>query len=811
MKTLLRRITCLAVLFSCLLSLRAENLRDRQLWDDRWRFNLGDTPEAKDAAFNDSTWRQLHLPHDWSIEGLIDPNAPTAGGGGFFPTGIGWYRRSFVAPTIWIGKRVQLEFEGSAGVTEVWLNGKPVTTHPNAFTTFFADLTPHLKHGRDNVLAVRVDNSKQPNTRYYTGSGLNRHVWLHVTGAVHLAPWGVFASTTELSAASATIQVGAEVRNTSEAPASISVQTRIFDPAGKPVQTVKETVPTAFRLVGGGSQFVTYYVTLQNPEPWWPESPKLYRAVTQVSVSDRVVDEVSTTFGVRTIKVSAARGFELNGHPLKLRGGNVHSDHGPLGAATFDRAEERKVQLLKAAGYNAVRTAHNPVAPAFLDACDRLGLLVIEEAFDCWEKGKVSEDYSKFFKEWWQRDIDAMVLRDRNHPSVVMWSTGNELYERGNANGLRIATEIASRIRSLDTTRPLSAGINGLGKGGDWTKLDPLFATLDVAGYNYELPRHADDHARVPARVIMAAESYQTDTFQNWSTVLSQPYIVGDFVWSAIDYLGEAGIGRIYPPTQTAAAHWIGNHYPWHGAACGDFDLIGFRRPESYYRELVWGVGPTKLYAAVVPPTPDGRPWNTTLWAVPPAESHWNWPGQEGKSLQVEVYSRYDAVRLLLNGKVVGEKNTSTATQYKAVFSVPYAPGKLVAIGFNQGKEAARFTLQTAEDDVQLRLTADRKSLRADSVDLVFVTVEAVDKNGVVHPGANQSVRLSVSGSATLSAIGSADLTTTEPYNANPRRLHGGRALAVLRSTAEPGKAMLTASAPGMKPVSVTFETKLSP
>ncbi|MFT3870731.1 MAG: glycoside hydrolase family 2 TIM barrel-domain containing protein [Nibricoccus sp.] len=807
---MLRRLAILVFSLATLCSLHAQSLRDRLLWDDRWRFALGDIPEAKEPAFNDSAWRQLHLPHDWSIEGQTDPNAPTAGGGGFFPTGIGWYRRSFIAPTIWIGKRVQLEFEGVAGQVEIWLNGKPVAAHPNSFTSFFADLTPHLKHGRDNFLALRVDNSKQPNTRYYTGSGLYRHVWLNVTGVIHQAPWSVFVSTTELTAERATIAIRANIKNFSDAPASVALQTQVFGPDDRPVEIVSETVPPALQLIGGGNQFVTYNVTIKNPKPWHPDTPVLYHAITRVLVSGRVVDEVSTPFGVRTLKVSAARGFELNGQPVKLRGGNVHSDQGPLGAAAFDRAEERKVQLLKSAGYNAARTAHNPVAPAFLEACDRLGLLVIEEAFDCWEKGKVAEDYSKFFKDWWQRDIDAMVMRDRNHPSVVMWSTGNELYERGNANGLRIATELAARIRSLDTTRPLTAGINGLGKGGDWTKLDPLFATLDAAGYNYELTRHADDHTRLPARVIYSSESYQTDTFQNWSTVLSQPYIVGDFVWSAIDYLGEAGIGRIYPPSQTAAAHWIGNHYPWHGGACGDLDITGIRRPESYYRELVWGVGVTKLYAAVVPPTSADRPWNTTLWSVPPAEAHWNWTGYEGKPLQVVVFSRYDAVRLLLNGKNVGEKNTSAATQYKATFSVPYAEGKLVAVAFAQGKEAARFTLQTAENDVQLRLTADRKTMRADSEDLIFINVEVVDKNGTVHSGVNQSVHYTVSGPATLAAIGSADLASTEPYNANPRRLHDGRSLIVLRSTAEPGKITFTATAPGMKPASVTLESKSS-
>ncbi len=789
----------------------AQALRERQSWDDQWRFNLGDTPSASAADFNDSTWRQLSLPHDWSIEGRTNPNAASLGGGGFFPTGTGWYRRTFVAPTSWIGKRILVEFEGVSGNAEIWLNGQSLATHPNTFTSFFVDLSSQLKFGCDNILALRVDNSQQPNTRYYTGSGLYRHIWLHVTGSVHITPWGVFATTTDLTTDNATVQILTIVRNSSDAPATLSLQTQLFAPNGQPVQILKETAPIPVVLVGGGEQCVTYYVTLKTPQPWSPETPVLYRAITRVSVAARVVDEVSTSFGLRTIKVSAARGFELNGQPLKLRGGNVHSDHGPLGAASFNRAEEHKVQLLKSAGFNAVRTAHNPPAPAFLEACDRLGLLVVEEAFDCWEKGKVAHDYSKAFKEWWQRDIDGMVMRDRNHPSVIMWSTGNELYERGNANGVRIATELAKRIRELDASRPLTAGINGLGKDGDWTKLDPLFATLDVAGYNYELPRHSDDHARQPSRVIMGAESYQTDAAQNWSTVLSQPYIIGDFVWSALDYLGEAGIGRVFPSDQIVAPHWIGTHYPWHGAACGDIDLTGFRKPISYYREIIWSGRGAKLYATVLTPSPDGKPWNLSQWATPPAESHWTWPGMEGKELQVEVYSRYESVRLYLNGRLLGEKPTTETNQYKASFNVSYAPGVLTAAGLRDGKEVERFALQTTEESLHLNLSADRTTLQANNQELAYIVVEAVDKAGRTHPRADQSIFYSVSGPANIIAIGSADLTTTEPYNINQRRLYQGRTIIILRSNGETGKITLSASAPGLKKHSITLMAVTAP
>jgi len=784
--------------------------RERQSWDTQWKFFLGDNPAASASSFNDASWRHLVIPHDWSIEAQTDPNAPSAGGGGFFPTGTGWYRRNFVAPTAWLGKRILLEFEGIAGVAEIFLNGKSLATHPNPFTTFFADLTPQLQFGRDNVLAIRVDNGQQPNTRFYTGSGLYRHVWLNITSPINVAPWGVFACTTDLAADRATIQIQTKVRNTSDAPATVTVQTLLFGPDGNPTQIISDIPPPQTEIIGGGEQFVTYCATIKAPHPWSPESPDLYRAVTRLFSNVRPMDEVSTSFGLRTLKVSASHGFELNGQPIKLNGANIHSDHGPLGAAAFDRAEIRKVEILKAAGYNAVRTAHNPPAPAFLDACDRFGLLVIEEAFDCWEKGKTTHDYAKFFKDWWQRDIDSLVLRDRNHPSIIMWSIGNEVYERGSPNGGTIAFALTKRIRDLDSTRPLTAGLNGMGKSGDWTKTDPVFATLDVAGYNYEIARHTNDHVRLPARVIMATESYQSETFSNWSQIQAQPYLIGDFVWSGIDYLGESGIGRIFSPDQPVIAHWQANFYPSHGATCGDIDLTGWRKSISHYRSIVWDRG-EQLYTVVQTPTDDGRPWNLSLWSVAPAMPSWTWPGLEGKPLQIEVYSRYPSVRLYFNDQLIGEKPTTQAQAFKATFTVTYKPGILKTVGIANGREMESSTLETAGKSLRLRLTADRSTLKADQQDLVFINVEATDSDGRVHPFVDQSVRYKITGPATLAAIGSGDLDTTESYHANPRRLHQGRSLVILRSTQDTGEIVLTAEAPGLKPASITIKSTLNP
>ncbi|WP_158277344.1 glycoside hydrolase family 2 TIM barrel-domain containing protein [Opitutus sp. ER46] len=758
-----------------------------------WEFHLGDVPQASAADFDATTWARVDVPHDWSIGLPKDEKAPSSGGGGFFQTGVGWYRHHFHAPRQWRGQQVAVEFEGVYMNAEVWLNGVSLGRQPYGYSGFRFDLTPQLKPGADNVLAIRVDNSAQPNSRWYTGSGIYRHVRLIATGPVYVAPDGLFVSTKRLTAGEAVLLVRRELRSAHARAQRVAVETRVLDAAGHEVAKQRAEL----EIPAGGTQSADIELTVAHPRAWSPETPVLYRAVTRVFAGRKVLDEVEVTFGIRTVRVSAERGFELNGRSLKLVGGNVHHDHGPLGAAAYDRAEERRVQLLRRAGFNAVRTSHNPPSPAFLAACDQLGLLVLDEAFDGWASAKNKQDYSVYFKEWWPRDLAAMVRRDRNHPSVVLWSIGNEMYERGNAKGLAFAQQMRACIRELDDTRPVTAGINGPGKDGDWTKFDPLFATLDVAGYNYELARHPADHTRVPERVILVTESYLNETFSVWAAAQDFPYIIGDFVWSALDYLGEAGIGRVFPPGAPIVKHWEGNLFPWHGAACGDIDLIGQRRPSSHYRAIVWDRG-EKLYAAVLVPSPDGRPWGVSPWALPPALASWTWPGQEDRELNVEVYSRYERVRLYLNGRLVGEKPTSRNAEFKATFAVPYAAGVLKAVGVQGGREVESFTLETAGVPAKLRLTADRRVVQADGQDLVFVDVEVTDAEGRWVPTADTSVRFTVDGPAMIAGVGNADLTTMETYQANPHRTFQGRAQLILRTGAKPGTISLRAQAEGL-------------
>jgi beta-galactosidase len=450
--------------------------------DSDWRFILGDPSGAEARQFADGSWRTVNLPHDWSIEGVPDKNNSTGSGGGFFPAGTGWYRKTFTAPQEWKGKRVSVEFDGVYKDATVYLNGSKLGTHPYGYTSFGFDLTPDLDFSGPNVLAVRVDNSAQPNSRWYSGSGIYRHVRVVVTDSTHVARWGVFVTTPEASGSAAKVLMRTRVVNESAEQAKVTVKTTLADRAGKQAGSAQSTATIA----PGREIEASQEIAVANPALWSPESPALYRAITQVLKNGKIVDEVATPFGIRSLSWTAEKGLLLNGKSIKLTGGSVHHDNGPLGAAAFDRAEERKVQLLKAAGHNAERTAHNPPSSAFLDACDRLGLLVLDEPFDTWKASKVKFDYSRDFDEWWQRDISAMVLRDRNHSSVVLWGIGNEIPEVFVERGGPLAKKLAEQVRSLDSSRPLTQAMPGT-TSGPTQKV--VFSVLDVGATTITLLR----------------------------------------------------------------------------------------------------------------------------------------------------------------------------------------------------------------------------------------------------------------------------------------------------------------------------------
>lgn len=775
--------------------------RERIAFDRDWRFLLGDPTGAEALSYDAGNWRMLDLPHDWSIEGKIDSANLTGGSEGFFPAGVGWYRRTFTAPMAWRNKRVSVAFEGVYMNATVYLNGHELGTHPYGYTSFSLDLTEHLNAGATNVVAVRVDQSKQQNSRWYSGSGIYRHVWLDIANPVHVVPWGISITTPEVSEGRATVRVRANLANHSARTAALMVRTTLFTPAGAVAGEPNGVVT----VQPGDSADLTHEIVVNAPALWAPESPSLYRAVTRVLEGENAIDEVSTTFGIRSIRWSAENGFLLNGRSVKMVGCCVHHDNGPLGAVALDRAEERRVQILKDAGFNAIRASHNPPSPAFLDACDRLGMLVMDESFDCWSKPKKPFDYSVAFSDWWRRDLEAMVQRDRNHPSVVMWSIGNEVGERGEPLGAQEAKMLADYVRGLDSTRPVTAALNLV---PTWTDTDEFFAALDIGGYNYNLSEHAEDHKRVPSRIIVCSESYPHSTFDDWTMVADFPYIIGSFVWTGIDYFGESGIGRwYYRDAKDTSRETYGAPYPCHGSDCGDIDICGFRKAISHYRNIVCDRG-EKLFLGVRQPVPEGKDLHVTRWGVWPVYASWTWPGMEGKTLDVEVYSRGEAVRLYLGDRLVGEKPTSHAEQFRANFSVPYASGVLKAVALQRGKTIAESVLRTAGDASRLRLTADRSRLRADGQDLSFIAVEALDARGQPNPNANHPVTFAMKGPGAIAAVGNADMTSEEMYRGNQRKLYQGKGLVVVRTSRTAGSLALTATAPGLNPATIRLQSR---
>jgi beta-galactosidase len=735
-------------------------------------------------------------PSQRQISGPFDSWSDSSNSGAYTLSGTGWYRKHFTVPAEWKDKRVLVQFDGVFMNADVWLNGTHLGRHPYGYTSFVLDLTDHLKTG-NNVLAVEVKNI-QPTCRWYSGSGIYRHVWLKAFAPIHIANWGTAVVTPKVSLDMAEVRVRTTIENTTGKRQEVVLETVIVGPDGRKseqmqsVNRISERQPYKYEQV--------FRIVL--PRLWSPDSPSLYKAVSTLKMGDEVLDECQTVFGIRSLEFDAKKGFLLNGEPTALKGACMHHDNGPLGAAAYDRAEERKVELMKSAGYNAIRCAHNPPSPAFLDACDRLGMLVIDEAFDYWNMYKRSNDYHGDFPQWWQKDIESMVLRDRNHPSVIMWSIGNEITEQYQDLGAKTARELADHVRSLDSTRPVTAALCRFGTADtDWLDRDPYAAALDVPGYNYKMEEFRSDHKRHPDRILYMSESMGSQAFEYWSLVEDLEYVIGDFVWTGMDYLGEAAIGWL------AFDRTIS--YPWTAAYCGDLDLCGFRRPASYYRNVLWGDG--GVYAFVQNPDPNsifGAPYKS-WWGYPDVHMSWTWPGHEGKGVNVEVYSQCQRVRLLVNGKDLGVKPVSRATEYKAVWKdVIYEPGTLQAIGYDGVSESAQWTLRTVGKPEAIRLWADRQVIAADGQDLSYVTIEVVDSQGLRIPDAKLPITLELDGAATLIGFGSGNPKTAESFQAPCRNTFEGRCLAIIKASNKPGTITVKATGSGLKADSLEIQVK---
>lgn len=770
----------------------------KQLFDDNWQFHRGTVDNGEALTLNDSSWRVVNLPHDWSIEHLpnqiedsiVGPFSKASVGGfatGQTVGGEGWYRKHFTLTPAQKNKRLELYFEGVYNQAEIWINGKKAYENKYGYSSFRFDITALCKPiGEDNTIAVKVINEGK-NSRWYSGSGIYRHVWLLQTAKTHLEDWGVFIRTINASETMADIALSTSVINGGNIASPLLLEIELISPDGLTVASSSKEV----KLHSGINPSFDFNLNITNPDLWSPDSPALYTANIRLKNNSEVVDELRLPFGIRTIDFSVEGGFKLNGKSTLLKGACVHHDNGLLGAASFDKAEERKIKLLKANGYNAVRTAHNPMSEGFMNACDKLGMLVIDEAFDQWNNKKNTDDYHKYFKDWSAKDARALVLRDRNRPSVIMWSIGNEIRERITDEGRETAKYLHDEIRKYDTTRPVTAGINKY-----WNKdrsamlpLDNAVVNLDVIGYNYMWRFYEDEHQRFPNKIMYSSESVAMEASENWDKVEELPYVIGDFIWTAIDYLGESGLGNTVEIDPQENVHQFMG-WPWFNGWCGDIDLIGIKKPQSYYRDVIWNN--TAITMAVEKPVLAGKIRKVSFWGWKDEQLSWTFPEQEGELFKVNVYSRAPKVKLYLNEQLIGEQATNE--KYQTSFDVPYQEGTLKAVARIDGKDVAT-SLQTVGKAVAIRLTADKQTLRAGGQDLSYILIEAIDQHGNVVLDDSREVRISCEGVGSVVGSGNACPTDMKSFGSLTPQLYNGRAMVIVRSGTDEGEATVQVDA----------------
>ncbi len=748
------------------------------------------------AALDGREFQPVTLPHDFSVTQYIEKGCPSRRDGGYFPGGHGIYIKNFEINKNIADKDYFIEFEGVYMNAEVWLNGNLLGRHPYGYTSFYYKLNDYLHEG-SNELKVIVDNTSLPNSRWYSGSGIYRPVWFYCAEKTHIELWGIAVDT----ALCGNITITADIEGLIP---EIECKHTVLDCGGN-------EVVSAVGFVTANKH--TTMLNISSPQLWDADTPYLYTLRSEIIHGESVLDSVHTVFGIRSVEVNAKEGLRINNKPVKMKGGCVHHDNGIIGSASFSRSEERKVELLKASGFNAVRCAHNPPSPSFLETCDRLGMYVIDEAFDAWRQPKMPYDYHLYFEEWWERDMISMLLRDRCHPSVIIWSIGNEVAEQYGTSGCyETAGKLSSFIRTVDKTRPVTQAINGVGRNTDKT-----FESLDIAGYNYDFHKYEEDHILFPDRVMMGTETVPKLAYENWSKVEALPYVVGDFVWTSIDYLGEAGIGRVY----YAEEYEIHKHlydFPWNRAHCGDIDVCGFKRPQSYYRDIVWGVRDTP-YIAVRRPVRDDKLKTecTTFWGWNDNLTSWDFSGYEGKTMLVDVYSPGENIKLYLNGRQVGEKPlynseertvlynheaTRVMPRFAALFEIPYEPGELKAVADN----GSTYVLKTPGRPAGIRMIPDRCVIGIDN-DLCYITVEVTDDRGNICCSASDKIYFTVDNGCLLS-LGTSNPKDTEPFSGNFHSVYDGRLMAVVRSDGR-SDITLRAIADNLLPADITIKTKI--
>lgn len=753
-------------------------------------------------SFDDSKWRSVRVPHDWSTEEPL--RVEYGSGNGYVAGGIAWYRKHFSLDPALKDRLVTVEFDGVYNHAQVWINGQFVGGRPYGYSSFQIDLTPYINFDKDNVIAVRVDHSRYADSRFYTGSGIYRHVRLCLSNRLHIGQWGTFVTTPKINDSAATVQVETEVVNASDEPREMELHAEIISSDGQVVVT-RTALQT---LAAGQSEKVVQALELVRPRRWTLESPALYTLRNTVSVGGNAVDQTETEFGIRTIDFDPNRGFFLNGQSIKMKGVCIHHDAGSVGAAVPDQVLERRLRLLREIGVNAIRTSHNPPAPELLSLCDRLGLLVMDEAFDeftpaknkwieGWTLGTPGKyGYAEDFMEWSVRDMEDLVRRDRNHPSVIIWSIGNEVdtpndpyshpvleknYYPHNPPAselVRLGKPLVEAVKRFDPTRPTTAGLASV-QLSDAVGFSDI---VDLAGYNYQEARYPKDHAEFPRRVIYGSENRHD--YKAWVAVRDNEYISGQYLWTGIDYLGEAG------------------RWPNRGSGSGLFDLCGFKKPLGWFRQSLWSSQPMVYIAASAhddsaKPAPKPGVPNVDRERRSRTQELWNWP--QGSTIDVTCYSNCEEVQLVVNDKPVGTKRLAEAVDGVLTWSLPFEAGTVKAVGLNQGKPVSEFTLQTTGPAARIELIPDVKTLTADGKAICHLEYRVVDASGRRVVDAAVPVTFEVSGPIELLGLGSGDLSNMEDPHALTHHTFQGRGLAVFQAKNQAGEVRIRASAPQLQ------------
>ncbi len=810
----MKKIFTIAVLLltaSNVLLAKTQPVRYHLLMDRNWKFFFGDDKNASTSDFNDNAWRSLDLPHDWSIEGKFSKDEPTGGGGGYLPTGIGWYRKQFTLPASVRGKHVSIQFDGVYMNSEVWINNHYLGKRPNGYIGFNYDLTPYLIPGK-NIIAVRVDNSEQPNSRWYSGSGIYRHVWLNITNPVHVAQWGTYITTPNADSSSATVNVKTTIVNDGTTADNATLVSTIYDENGHEVANAKIPVSLTAKTSGVFEQ----QVQVASPALWSVNASHLYTMRSVIRSGKKTIDDFQSTFGIRKLEYSAVNGFLLNGKRIKMNGVCLHHDGGAVGAAVPIKIWETRLKLLKDMGCNAIRTSHNPVAPEVLDLCDKMGFLVMDEAFDAWESGKVKNDYHLYFDEWSQIDVTDQIHRDCNHPSVVLWSAGNEIPDQTSDKGVELLKGLLATFHKEDPTRPVTTANDDIAADSNSTKLAFMEAE-DIVGYNYvdrwherrELYYSIDryDHPnwkmigteseslRNPPAYSLGANlntvrpNYVAGMVRSellWKYVAVHDYVIGDFMWTGIDYLGEA-------------------RWPGKGASSGEIDMTNRPKDGYYFYQSQWTDKPG-------------------LHLLP----HWNWKGREGQIIPVLAYTNCDTVELFVNGKSYGikmqefprqgnsgkwnkyakpEVNMTTADLH-LTWDVAYEPGSIKAVGRKNGKQVIVEEIQTAGSPYALRISTDNSRVNADGKDVALINIDIVDEKGNVVPDAGNLINFKVTGNGKLQGVDNGNQRDDNAFNLPYRKAFNGHAYAVIQAGGKPGEIQLSVQAEGLKPASLTITTQ---